>query len=211
MYERYASRGELLEDAILVHSCRLRATDPSRHFVPCEGYQRKRDVLDPRNYLEGTVEVLHFGEVVDEVDGAPVHIGFAELDSTNPTKQIVSAISLEEWLETLAPRDRELIELRAAGYDLEESAERLGWSATAVCRRVKQLGEELAEHAGMQSRVYRQQRERLKARSRAAGNRNLGIGEETAKRCTDERAARRSGRENGLIPVHLAPEPDSLA
>lgn len=37
MYERYAERGELLEDAILVHSCGLRATDPSRHYVPCDG------------------------------------------------------------------------------------------------------------------------------------------------------------------------------
>src|SRR5277367_4593725 len=62
MYERYAQRGELLDDAILVHSCRLRATDPGRHYVPCDGHQRKGDVLDPRNFLDGTLEVLRLGD-----------------------------------------------------------------------------------------------------------------------------------------------------
>jgi hypothetical protein len=84
MYARYAERGELLDDAILVHACRQRATDPSRYFVHCDGYKRKKDVLDPRNFMEGQVEVLHFGDVVDDVEEAPVHLGFAELDSANP-------------------------------------------------------------------------------------------------------------------------------
>ncbi|UQA61358.1 sigma-70 family RNA polymerase sigma factor [Polyangium aurulentum] len=163
MYARYAERGELLDDAILVHACRQRATDPSRYFVHCEGYKRKKDVLDPRNYMEGQVEVLHFGDVADDVEEAPVHLGFAELDTANPTKRIISAISLNEWLETLSPRDRELVELRAAGYDLDESAEKLGTSRFMVCRRIKELGESLAEHAGMLDCVYRRQWKRSAA------------------------------------------------
>ncbi|MDC3956265.1 hypothetical protein KEG38_20560 [Polyangium jinanense] len=163
MYERYAERGELLDDAILVHACRLRATDPGRHYVPCEGYQRKRDVLDPRNYMQGNLEVLHLDDVADDMEDTSFSLGFAELDSTNPTRRIISAISLNEWLETLTPRDRELIELRAAGYDLDESAEKLGLTRFAVCRRVKELGELLAQHAGMPDAVHRRQLKHAKA------------------------------------------------
>jgi hypothetical protein len=167
MYERYAERGELLEDAILVHACRLRATDPSRYFVHCEGYQRKRDVLDVRNFMEGNVEVLHFSDVADDVEDTPFSLGFAELDSQNPTRRIISAINLETWLEALAPRDRKLIELRAAGFDLDESATKLGMSRFAVCRRVKELGELLAEHAGMPEAVHRRELKRAKSSEEA--------------------------------------------
>ena len=152
MYQRYAERGELLDDAILVHAAYLRATDPSRHFVPCEGYQRKRDVLDPRNYMEGSVEVLHFEDVADDVEDTSIDLGFAELENSNPTRRIISALSLNEWLGS---QDRELIELRAAGYDLDEIAGRLRISRFEVCRRVKKLGLSLAEHAGMQDMVRR--------------------------------------------------------
>jgi hypothetical protein len=162
MYERYAERGELLDDAILVHSCGLRATDASRHYVPCEGYQRKRDALDPRNFLEGHVEVLRFGDFGDEdehrgpdEDDAPVGFGLAEATSTNPTRRILSAINLVAWLQDLPAEDRRMIELRAAGFDLEEIAGELGTSKFAVCRRIKELGEDLAKHAGLPDAVHR--------------------------------------------------------
>src|SRR5262245_54219252 len=73
MYERYALRGELLDDAILVHACGQRATDASRHYVPCDGYQRKRDALDPRNYMEGTVEVLRLADLHEDEDEGEGH------------------------------------------------------------------------------------------------------------------------------------------
>jgi predicted RNA polymerase sigma factor len=38
MYRRYAlEKGKILPDAILVHYCRLRAVDPGRHFIRCDG------------------------------------------------------------------------------------------------------------------------------------------------------------------------------
>ena len=167
MYQNRAARGELVEDAILVHFYRLRATDPSRHFVPCEGYQRKRDVLDLRNYMEGRVEILHFSDVADDVEDTAASLGFAEINSSNPTRRIVSAISLHEWLATLGTDDRELIELRVAGYDLDESAEKLGMSRFSVCRRIKQLGEDLARHADLPDSVHRRKLRRTKAREDA--------------------------------------------
>jgi hypothetical protein len=158
MYERYALRGELLDDAILVHSCTLRATDASRYYVPCEGYQRKRDALDPRNYMAGTVEVLRLADLHEEEDDEahqvdrrdkPISVGFAELRCTNPVRKILSAIDLTAWLAGLAPEDRQTLELRGAGYTLEETADKLGVSLSVVFARCRRLGEELAERAGI--------------------------------------------------------------
>ena len=156
MYERYAERGELLDDAILVHSCGLRATDASRHYVPCEGYQRKRDALDPRNFMEGHVEVLHFGDFADgdeprgpDEDDAPLGVGLADATSSNPTRRILSAIDLAAWLDELPPEDRRMLELRAAGHGLEEIAGKMKVSTSCVFANCKRLGLALAEYAGM--------------------------------------------------------------
>ncbi|XXX76093.1 hypothetical protein WMF30_51435 [Sorangium sp. So ce134] len=159
MYERYAERGELLDDAILVHSCGLRATDASRYYVPCDGYQRKRDVFDPRNFMEGRVEVLRFGDFDDE-DEAPFGFALAEATSSNPTRRILSAINLTAWLADLPADDRRMLELRAAGIDLEEISGEIGSSTFAICRRIEELGENLAGHAGLPDAVRRWQSKR---------------------------------------------------
>jgi hypothetical protein len=175
MYERYAERGELLDDAILVHSCGLRATDASRHYVPCDGYQRKRDALDPRNFMEGHVEVLRFGDFDAEderrcpdEDGAPVGFGLAEATSSNPTLRILSAVNLTAWLAELLPEDRRMLELRATGFDLAEIAAQFGTSKFSVCRRIKELGEELAMHAGMPDSVHRRKLRRTTVHEEAS-------------------------------------------
>ena len=156
MYERYAERGELLEDAILVHSCGLRATDPSRHYVPCDGYQRKRDALDPRNFLEGHVEVLRFGDFdtdderrCPDEDEAPIGFGLAEATSANPVRKILSAIDLTAWLDELPADDRQMLQLRVAGFTLEETAAKLGVSTSNIFARCKRLGSVLAERVGV--------------------------------------------------------------
>lgn len=160
MYERHAKCGELLDDAILVHSCGQRATDASRYYVHCDGYQRKRNVLDPRNYMEGTVEMLRLDRLHEdeEDDGEghqtgrrdkPASIGFAELRCPSPLRKIHSARDLTAWLVELAAEDRRMLELRAAGYTLEETAAKLGMSLTAVFHACRRLGLALAERAGM--------------------------------------------------------------
>ncbi len=95
MFTRYAERGVHIDDAILVHACHLRAVDLGRHLAHDHS---KRDVLDERNYHEGRVEILHLGE-----DDA---LAYAPPMTVNPTRDIVSAISLERWLSSLSSRDR---------------------------------------------------------------------------------------------------------
>ncbi|WP_438040144.1 hypothetical protein [Sorangium sp. So ce128] len=164
MYERYAERDELLDDAILIHSCGLRATDASRYYVPCDWYQRKRDVFDLRNFMHGRVEVLRFGDFAAEdehrgpdEDEAPVGFSLAEATSNNPTQRILSAINLIAWLAELPADDRRMLELRAAGFDLGEIANELGSSTFAICRRIKELGEDLARHTDLTGAVHRPQ------------------------------------------------------
>ena len=56
MFDRYARQGTVLPDAILVHSCRQRAQDLSRHFVLVGDGRRGRDVYNPKNDLDGQLD-----------------------------------------------------------------------------------------------------------------------------------------------------------
>jgi len=155
MYVRYAERGVVLDDAVLVHSCRQRATDPGRRFVKHEG-QPKRDALDPRHQLDGRFEVYC-------LDGLPLHSGeqppsdgdrhIQELAERafqrDPTDDIVSAISARQWLRSLAEDDRTLVILRVSGCTLTEIATAEGLSVSSVFHRLKQLGHALADHADL--------------------------------------------------------------
>ena len=152
MFEHYARRGVVLEDAILVHSCRQRATDPSRRFVKT-GNQPKRDVFDPRNFLGGRVEVLHLDSVIGE-DGEnggeddAIAFGVTHGLASDPASWLDAALDLAAWLASLAAEDRKLLALRSAGYTLEETAHKLAWNSTSrVFARCRRLGRELAQRA----------------------------------------------------------------
>jgi hypothetical protein len=159
MYQRYAERGELLDDAILVHACRLKATDPSRYLARADG-RRKGDIFDPRNFMDGRVEVLRLADLHEEEEDEgeghqlgrrdkPTSIGFAEARCSNPVRKLNSAVDLTAWLKELPAEDRRMLELRAAGYTLEETADELGVSLTSVFHNCRRLGVALAEHAGI--------------------------------------------------------------
>ena len=149
MFERYAERGEVLNDAILVHACRLRATDASRYYVPADG-QRKKDVFDPRSYMSGKVEVLRL-DGIDDTNGsdATSSLGYADVYADDPTTKLMSALDLSAWLVELPEEDQELLALRASGYTLEETGLRMGMSTSFAFGRSRRLGEELAERAGV--------------------------------------------------------------
>jgi len=153
LFRKKALDGELLDDALLVHACRLRAIDCTRCLVRQEGCERGRDVLELRNFWAGKVEVLHLDGVLGEDeeqpgDGDPT-VEAAALDavSTNPTARIISAISLGEWLEHLEDSEVKLMALRLQGFTLGELASELGLGVTTVCHRLHRLGEQLAAHA----------------------------------------------------------------
>ena len=126
-----------INTALLVHHARLRAVDCTRQIA---GGYCATDVLDPGNVATGAVELLHLGGQ---------GVGLARELSSNPARNIVSAISLHGWLAGLHDRDRKLLELRATGHTLEEIAEVCGGTFGTVCKRLERLGLELAERAGI--------------------------------------------------------------
>jgi hypothetical protein len=164
-YKQHAENGEILDDALLVHICRLRATDLGRRLACGDRRRRRRDAFDQRNFNRRRVELWSLGDYATLFEENPPadnteassDIGRARSKALNPTNRIIGAISLNEWLDSLDTEDRELIELRAAGYDLDEIAGRLGSSRFEICRRVKKLGLSLAEHADMPDMVRRRQ------------------------------------------------------
>ncbi len=153
LYARKAKAGVMLDDAVLVHHCRLRAIDLGRQLV--KGGQRLRDAMDPRNYHRGRLELLRIdgipdedGDLHGEEDGNVV-IGLADGLAQDPTPRIIGAIDLERWARTLPEGDRAVLVARYKGHTLQETAEAMDSSISAVFARLKRLGGELAHRAGV--------------------------------------------------------------
>lgn len=156
MYHRYGTqKGKILDDGILVHSCRQRAVDLDRHFVPADGVRRSRrsqDVFDPRAYRDTKVELLRIDGIHEDggaEGGRGLHVGYAEALASNPGRKIRSAIDLESWIGGLSHRDRHIMEARMAGFSLSQIAADLGTSTSTIFARAKELGLELAARAGV--------------------------------------------------------------
>ncbi len=155
MAARYAERGRVLNDAILVHSCRLRAVDLKRRFVHDDA-QPARDVLHPMNYSQGKVEVYRLDGMLDDDGGfiaeenaEALVPGLATALQVNPTRDIISAVDLEAWMTSLPEDDQDILAMRQAGSTLKDIAEHLGLSISTVFSRLKLLGLVLADRAGL--------------------------------------------------------------
>jgi hypothetical protein len=153
LYAVHARRGEVLDDGVLVHHCRLRAVDLARHLV--RGQHSALDVLDPRCYHAGKVEVLHLdglpeedGGFHGEEDGA-VLADLLDGLARDPAPKLDSALDLTSWLSTLPAGDQAMLAARYAGCTLEETARATGSSTTTVFARLRRLGGELAQRAGI--------------------------------------------------------------
>jgi hypothetical protein len=152
MYRRYATeKNTILPDAILVFSCRQRAVDLNRNFVPADG-RRSQDVLDPRAYRDRKVEVLRLDGVADEQcsDGdRDIQSFHAEYMAANPSRKIRSAIDLERWVGQLSGLDRFVMEQKYIGSSMAEIAAELGMPYGQVYYHARQKGLELATRAGV--------------------------------------------------------------
>jgi hypothetical protein len=161
LYRRHGLRGDVMDDALLVHACRLKAVDTSRHFVPGDGTHRNCDALSPHAYHKGKVRAVLS---VDDTDTTP-----NLLDSVypvrNPTRDIISGIDLKSWVAELSDDDRTILEARMAGEDLTTTGNLVGVSAATACRRLRALGLDLAGRCGIRIDLERERRGRPPARS----------------------------------------------
>ena len=155
MYRRYGlEKNIVVPDAVLVHFCRLRATDANRYFVPSAGYCRRKCALDWRNFRDGRVEILHLDGALDADEGSAEGdrelLGLAQAECGASTRKIHSAIDLLDWLDGLVESDQQMLAGRMAGFTLQEVAGDIGVSLATVFARTKKLGKELAVRAGVE-------------------------------------------------------------
>jgi hypothetical protein len=155
MFQKNAVRGHVMDDALLVHACRLRAIDLGRRLAGADGARPKTDVLDERNYREGRVEVLRLDGLIDDGDEEQGLVGWAEVLANNPSRKIVSAIDLEKWLSSLDAEDRLMLALRQGGHTLGGIGAATGRSTSVVFKRLRELGEELAKVADIEVKTGR--------------------------------------------------------
>ena len=169
MFARYAAeKNVVLSDGILVHSCRQRAVDLDRDFVPADGGCRNQDVLDPRAFRDGKVEMLRLGGPETNASREPdrtLEIAFAEAMALRPERKMNSAIDLEGWVGQQTSCDQLILEKRMEGYGLEQIAYDLDLTTSKVFERAKALGLELAAKAGVHIEMGNEKRGRRRATS----------------------------------------------
>jgi hypothetical protein len=156
-YSRSVAEGRPMPDALLVRACHLRAIDLGRRLAGADGARPKQDAYDERAFNAGHVELLRLDGLRDWDDGDEEQgwFGLAEVMANNPTKKIVSAIDLERWLGRLGPEDRMMLALRQAGHTLGGIGAAMGMSTSAVFKRLRELGEDLAVVAGVEVETWR--------------------------------------------------------
>ncbi len=156
MFSRYATEKDtVLSDAILVHSCRQRATDLNRRFVGTMGSRgTNKDVLDPRAYRDGLVRVYRLSGVNDEEAGdetdRTLEIGLAETMADDPEHRWISAMDLERWVGGQCFLDQGILEGKMLGKTTKEIAHETHLPYLVTWRREKALGHELADQAGVE-------------------------------------------------------------
>lgn len=144
LYRRNAEAGRILDDALLVHHCKLRAIDTGRSIVPAEGI-RCQDVYDPRAYRSGKVEVLRLHANSDDAES----IGLAVEEQSTPERRLLSAIDLEAWVDGLDEADRQLVSYKHLGMSTGDVAAETGSDYWHTYRRERQLGQALADRVGV--------------------------------------------------------------
>ncbi len=153
MASRKAELGIRMDNALVVHAVKLRAIDHRRQLA--RGGQPRRDVMHFSNFVDGKVEIHRIDGLLDE-DGHftrecdnVLQVAWLAATSLDPADQLASAIDIDAWLTSLDDADRDLLAGRLAGFSLQELASRTNRSITAVFQRLRTLGADLADHAGI--------------------------------------------------------------
>jgi hypothetical protein len=142
--------GQQPDTALAVHAARLRMVDRSRRFASRDRSRWGEDAYERQGR---GIELRRLDEVRDDDEDderrEDPSLGLARLGVNNPESNVVSALDLASWCDTLASADRELLAMRAAGHGLEEIGKATGRSVANVFRRARQLGFELADRADL--------------------------------------------------------------
>ena len=150
-YSQQVALGREPDVALAVHAVRLRMVDRTRRFVCGDRTRWRSDVYEAQGRdveLRRLDSVMH-DDGDDDETREDQSLGLARLGLNNPEANVISELDLTDWLETLPTTEREMLELRGAGYGLAEIAKATARSVAGVSRRTRQLGEQLALRAGV--------------------------------------------------------------
>ena len=150
-FARQATLGRIPDTALVVHVCRLRTRDRGRRFVPGDGTRWGEDVFVQQ---ERGLELRRLDGVHDHDEDGEHHeddpsLGLAIPGRCNPNDNLISALDLATWLDSLPTVDRAMVIMRGDGHRLEEIAKATGRSVAMVFRRTRRLGYQLADRAAV--------------------------------------------------------------
>jgi hypothetical protein len=150
-YRQQVAAGTVPDVALVVFAARRAMVNRGRTVVGHE--HRWHDDVYDRQGIE--VALLRLDGVHDHDDDDDQReqdpsLGLARLGVSNPETNWLSAMDLDTWLGELAAEDREMVELRGAGFGLADIGRATRRSVAGVFRRTRQLGHDLAERAGIE-------------------------------------------------------------
>ena len=71
-------------------------------------------------------------------------------DTSDAELEVTAKIMVEDFMNTLADKDRRILELRMQGATLEENAEQLGYANhSGVLKRIRKIGQAYEKYAGV--------------------------------------------------------------
>ena len=150
-FVRHGAEGKSQDPALLKHICRLRAQDLGRQLVT-DGTHRYRDAFDRRAYRDGLVTVERLHSPIDDADddSGDTLIEASLAAQHDPEDWMNSHVDLETWWRRhLNEDERQLIKARWEGYSLSEIAAEFGKDISTACRRIRNIGRDLAKRAGL--------------------------------------------------------------
>ncbi|MBN1774741.1 MAG: hypothetical protein JXB32_26015, partial [Deltaproteobacteria bacterium] len=148
-YCKQVIAGTVPDTALIVHACSLAMKNRSRTLVGHE-HRPRHDVYDRQGLdleLRRLDGVRNYDDDDDRHEEQDPALGLARPGVANPEMNLLSAMDLDNWLQSLTSADRELMEMRGAGYGYEEIGVAVGKSTTGAFRRARDLGSQLADHA----------------------------------------------------------------
>ena len=145
-YDNAQSRGKNLSVGELVNFMKYRATDlknGKRLPFGNRSTQMFRDVYNPRNYLNGDVEVFSLDFMPDDKDRD--YSDSIQTSRKDGSDNVVFQIGLQRFFKNM-PQAKVLFQMREAGYSYKEIAQHLHKPVYKIKRQIKEFGREFIRY-----------------------------------------------------------------
>ena len=146
-YDNAQKRGKELSVGELVNFMKYRASDlknGTRLPFGNQSTQMFRDVYNPRNYLNGNVELFSLDFKPDDKDRD--YSGSIQTSRKDGSDIVLFQIGLERFYENMGPQAKVLFQMRLAGYTFKEIARLLHQPPNKIKNLLKEFGREFIRY-----------------------------------------------------------------